>query len=96
MLLLFDFVLFFKFLGSVLKWRLKEISFDVLICAVQGESVAGEVHDILPEVKLFVHISHGGLVGVHTLQGLWVILIKVGNKHKELPETSFLKKSHEA
>ena len=53
---------------------------DLLVCAVEGERVAREVDDILAQVELLVHVPHGGLVGVHTVQGFGVVLVKVAHK----------------
>lgn len=56
--------------------------------------MASEVDDILTKVKLLVHISHGGDFGVDALEGLRVVLVKVGHKHEEFPEPSLLKHTH--
>lgn len=52
----------------------------LLICPVEGQGVAGEVNDILAEVKLLVNIPHRCGFGVHALEGLGVILVEVGHK----------------
>lgn len=52
----------------------------LLIRPVEGQGVAGEINDILAEVKLFVNVPHGCGFGVHSLEGLGVILVEVGHK----------------
>lgn len=66
-----------------------------LICAVEGEGVASEVYDILAQVKLFVNVPHRCSLGVDTLHGSGVVLVKVGNKDQELSEAPFFKQPHQ-
>ena len=53
----------------------------LLVRPVEGQGVAGEVNDILAQVKLLVHVPHGCGLWVHPLKGLGVVLVKVGHKH---------------
>lgn len=70
-------------------------SFPSLISAVERQGVASEVDDILAQVKLPVDFTHAGALGVDTLKGLGVILIKVCHKHQELAEAPFLEHAHQ-
>ena len=55
--------------------------FPSLISAVERQGVASEVNDVLAQVKLPVDFTHACALGVDTLKGLGVILIKVCHKH---------------
>lgn len=52
----------------------------LLIRPVEGQGVASEVNDILAKVKLLVNVPHRRGFGVHALEGLGVVLVKVGHK----------------
>jgi len=67
----------------------------LLVCPIEGQGVAGEVNDILAQVKLLVHIPHRGGLRVHALEGLGVVLVEVGHKHQEPTEPPLLKHPHE-
>lgn len=66
-----------------------------LISAVECQGVASEINDILAQIKLPVNITHAGSLGVDTLKGFGVILIKVCHKHQEFSEASFFKHAHQ-
>lgn len=52
----------------------------LLVCPVEGEGVASKVNDVLAEVKLLVDVPHSRSFRIHALEGLGVVLVKVGNK----------------
>lgn len=70
-------------------------AFPSLISAVERQGVASEINDILAQIKLPVDIAHAGSLGVDTLKGFGVILIKVCHKHQEFSEASFFKHAHQ-
>lgn len=57
--------------------------------------MASEVYDILAQVKLFVNVPHRCSLGVDTLHGSGVVLVKVGNKDQEFSEAPFFKQAHQ-
>jgi len=57
--------------------------------------VAREVDDVRAQVVLLEHLPHGGLVGVHALQGLGVAGVKVADVYQKLPEAPLLKQAHQ-
>lgn len=67
----------------------------LLVCPVEGEGVASEVNDVLAEVKLLVDVPHRCGLGVHALEGLGVVLVKVGHKDQELPKPPLLEHPHQ-
>lgn len=70
-------------------------SFPSLISAVERQGVASEIDDVLAQVKLPVDFAHTGALGIDALEGLGIVLIKVGHKHQELAEAPFLKHTHQ-
>lgn len=52
----------------------------LLVCPVEGKGVASKVNDVLAKVKLLVNVLHRCGFRIHALEGLGVVLVKVGNK----------------
>lgn len=67
----------------------------LLVCPVEGQGVAGEVDNVLTEVKLLVNISHRCGLRIHTFKGLGVILVKIGNEDQKLTKPPLLKHPHQ-
>lgn len=57
--------------------------------------MAGEVHDVLAQVKFFENVPHGRVLGVDAFHGFGVVLVKVGDKDEEVSEAPFLKQPHQ-
>lgn len=68
----------------------------LLVSPVEREGMAREVDNILPQVELLVHVTHGGLLGIDALKSSGIVLVEVGHVHEEFPEAAFLEQAHQA
>ena len=62
---------------------------------MEGQRVSRKVGRVLVQSKLFVHLGHVGVVGVHVLPGLGIVLFVVLDEHEEVPKAPLLKHAHQ-
>lgn len=67
----------------------------LLICAVEGQRVTGEVHHIRAQAKFGIELPHCRLLWVNAIKSFGVVHVHIGHKAQELFEAPFLKQTQQ-